>query len=92
MSTGQRLVGVDYSEDDRYSGPFRIRVGGSNDYVIKIDPDDRRCSPPGSVEYGAGCDGAMVFDDFDEALSAAASVFEIDGVHVSIMAYGRRSV
>jgi len=82
--------GITYEEGDRDNGPFRIRVGGSNDFVSKINPDDPRCVPPGDVEYVTGLDNdqALEFDELDDALCAAADVFAIDGVHTTIEALG----
>lgn len=60
---------------------FVIRIGGTNDYVSKIDPDDPRCYPPGSVETVQGRKGAIEFDTQEEAEEASRLVFEIEGFH-----------
>lgn len=33
---------------------YAIRIGGTNDYVAKIDPKFTGCYPPGRVELVAG--------------------------------------
>jgi hypothetical protein len=78
--------GVTYNEEDRVPGTFKIRIGGSGDFVSKIDPYDRRCAPPGRVDVVAGWDnpGAMTFDSLDEALRHADMVWGIEGFHTSI--------
>ena len=63
---------------------YQIRVGGSNDYVSKIDPNDRLCSPPGSVDFIAGRHGALVFDNHKDAQASADQVGDIEGVHTSV--------
>lgn len=78
--------GVDWHEDQRDNGPFSIRIGGSNNFVTKIDPDDQKCHPPGSVDLIAGRNhpDVLTWDSLDEALAAASQVFEIEGFHNSI--------
>tara|TARA_Y100000034_G_scaffold81930_1_gene98199 strand:- start:193 stop:450 length:258 start_codon:yes stop_codon:yes gene_type:complete len=75
--------GVTWYEEDRDSGPFHLRQGGSNNWVTSIDPHDRRSVPPGSVEYGDKV-VALEFDTLDNALAAADSAVSIDGVHLSV--------
>ena len=82
--------GVNWHEGQRDNGPFSIRIGGSNDFVSKIDPEDQNCCPPGSVDLVVGRDHAdvMWFEDFDKALHAADQVFAIEGFHNSIETKG----
>jgi hypothetical protein len=75
--------GITWCEDDRDAGPFRLRQGGSSDWVTKIDPDDSRCCPPGSVDFGQ-LDDALVFDTIDEALTAGDTAWQVEGVHLSV--------
>ena len=63
---------------------FMIRIGGTNDFVSKIDPDDPSCCPPGSVDVVKGREGAIEFETREEAEEASRQVFEIEGFHNSI--------
>ncbi len=65
---------------------FKLRIGGSNDFVSKIDPYDPRCFPPGSVDVVEGWDHPSIlkFDDQAAAKRAARQVGEIEGFHISI--------
>lgn len=78
--------GVTYYEEDRGKRPFMLRIGGSNDYVSAIKPNDDTCCPPGSVNVVAGRShsGTMKFHTMHIALVAADRVFQIEGFHVSI--------
>ena len=75
--------GITWHEEDRSSGPFRLRQGGSNDWVTKIDPDDPMCFPPGSADFG-DFDHALTYDTMDEALEAADVVWAVEGIHLSV--------
>lgn len=79
-------LGVNWHEDQRKHNSFSIRIGGSNDFVSKIDPEDRRSCPPGSVDLVEGINhpDVMKFGTLDEALEAADLVFSIEGFHNSI--------
>jgi hypothetical protein len=65
---------------------YKLRVGGSNDFVSKIDPDDPMCVPPGSADYVPGWDNpdALVFETEEEAQAGADLVLKADGVHVVV--------
>jgi len=79
-------TGVTFYEDDRGEGPFMIRIGGTSEFVSKIDPYDTRSSPPGNVQVCEGWDNssALIFNTMDEALKAADQVWNIEGIHTSI--------
>jgi hypothetical protein len=79
-------MGVTFGEDQRKHNSFSIRIGGSNDYISSIDPNDSRCSPPGSVETveGRNHPDVMKFATLDEAVEAGGLVFSIEGFHNSI--------
>ena len=83
-------IGVNWHEDQRDKGPFSIRIGGSNDFVSKIDPNDRRSIPPGSVSLvqGRTHPDVIQFDTLDDALEAGSQVFQIEGFHNSIETEG----
>jgi len=80
--------GVTYFEEDRGKPPFRIRIGGTSDFVSMIDPTWRRAWPPGKVEVVEGWDNehALDFQTLDEAIDAAVKVWDIEGFHTSIEA------
>jgi hypothetical protein len=84
-------TGVTFYEDDRDKGPFKIRIGGTNEFVTCIDPDYPLCHPAGKVDLCVGWDNpeSMVFLTMDEALSAADQVWKIEGFHTSIEATDR---
>jgi|TARA_Y100000310_G_scaffold345324_1_gene463792 hypothetical protein len=79
-------TGVTFYEEDREHGPFTIRIGGTNEFVSKIDPDCKRSWPPGNVEITAGGSSGVPlrFATMDEALIAADQVWNIEGFHTSI--------
>ena len=78
--------GVTFYEEDRHTGPFKIRIGGTSDFVSEIDPDYKRCWPPGQVLVCEGWDSpkALTYTTLDEALAAADQVWNIEGFHTSI--------
>jgi hypothetical protein len=78
--------GVTFYEDDRERGPFKIRIGGTSEFVSDIDPDWKLAWPPGKVDIVEGWDhpGATVYETMDAALEAADQVWEIEGFHTSI--------
>lgn len=65
---------------------FVIRIGGTSEFVSKIDPNDPRCCPPGSVDLvpGWGNPKALRFATREEAEQAAKQVFEIEGFHNTV--------
>ena len=79
-------VGVTYFEEDRDKPPFRIRIGGTSEFVSMIDPTWKRAWPPGKVEVVQGWDNerALIFQTLDEAINAAVNVWNIEGFHTSI--------
>ena len=83
-----KYVGVYWSEDDREGGPFALRLGGTNEFVSKINPDDSRCFPPGSIETvkGWGNPKALCFNTLNDALKAGEQAWNADGCHISVEA------
>ena len=65
---------------------FLIRIGGTNDFVSKIDPNDKRCYPPGSVDTVPGWSNpkALRWSTKEEAEAASRLVFEIEGFHNTV--------
>ena len=65
---------------------FALRACGSNDFVSKVDPDDRTCAPPGSVDYVTGWDNPnmLKYDSKNVANVAKIAVQVIDGVHINV--------
>ncbi len=82
----KKYIGVYWTEDDRDGGCFTLRIGGTNEFVSKIDPDDPRCSPPGSIEtvHNWGNPKALRFDTLDDAIRAGEQAWSADGCHVSV--------
>lgn len=80
--------GITFSESDRDGGPFKIRIGGTNEFVSAIDPVCSRSWPPGNVDLVEGWDNheALTYDTMDEALADAKLVRDIEGFHTSIEA------
>ena len=78
--------GVTFYEDDREKGPFKIRIGGTSEFVSDIDPDWKMAWPPGKVEVVEGWDDlrALVYETMNAALEAADQVWDIEGFHTSI--------
>ncbi len=78
--------GVTFYEDDRESGPFTIRIGGTSEFVSSIDPNWKYAWPPGKVELVKGWDNpkALKFETMEKALEAASVVGDIEGFHTSI--------
>ena len=78
--------GDTFYEEDREKGPFMIRIGGTSEFVSEIDPDYKRCWPPGQVLTCEGWDNpqTLTYTSMDEALLAADLVWEIEGFHTSI--------
>ena len=78
--------GVTFYEDDREKGPFKIRIGGTSEFVSEIDPDFKLSWPPGKVEVVEGWENtkALVYETMEAALEAADVVWDIEGFHTSI--------
>jgi hypothetical protein len=92
MSDRRLHLGVTFYEEDRESGPFMIRIGGTSEFVSKIDANDKRSWPPGRVDL---CEGwinpkALTFETMDEALEAADQVWNIEGFHTSVEVTDRK--
>jgi hypothetical protein len=78
-------TGVTFYEDDRDSGPFMIRIGGTRDFVSKI-VGVFAAWPNGYVEVVDGWENpaSLKFKTLDEALIAADQVWNIEGFHTSV--------
>ena len=79
-------TGVTFYEEDRAHGPFKIRIGGTSEFVSQIEPDWKSVWPPGKIEVCQGWNNkeALIFETMDEALEAADCVWDIEGFHTSI--------
>lgn len=66
--------------------PFAIRIGGTNEFVSFINPNDTRCVPPGSINTVQGWenDETLIFFDEDEAKASAELAERIDGCPCSV--------
>lgn len=80
--------GVTFYEDDRGKGPFKIRIGGTSEFVSDIQTGyyTRWGSPAEGVTLVKGWDNPAIqfYQTMDEALAAADKVCEIEGFHTSI--------
>ena len=65
---------------------YKIRLGGTKEFVSKIDPTWARASPPGKVDFVEGWDNplALVYETYEDAKTAANEVGEIEGFHTSV--------
>ena len=65
---------------------YKIRIGGSNDFISKIDPDDMRSFPPGSADYVPGWNhpDILLFNTYEEAVIAKDLVEYIEGFHCCV--------
>ena len=65
---------------------YKIRLGGTNEFVSKIDPTWARASPPGKVDFVEGWDNplALVYETYEDAKTAANEVGDIEGFHTSV--------
>jgi hypothetical protein len=65
---------------------YKIRLGGTSEFVSEIDPTWPRACPPGKVEFVAGWDNplALVYKTYKEAKAASDKVWNIEGFHTSI--------
>lgn len=65
---------------------YAIRIGGTNEFISKIDPDDRRCCPPGSADSVLGWDNPKMlrFSSEEEAKEASDLVGELEGIHTCV--------
>lgn len=66
---------------------YKIRLGGTGDYVSKIDENEPLGWPiSGHVDFVEGSDNplALHFKTMDEAKTAADKVWNIEGFHTTI--------
>ena len=65
---------------------YKIRLGGTNEFVSGIDPYASHCAPPGEVTFVEGWENpsAIVFPTFTAAERAKKKVWEIEGFHTTI--------
>ena len=73
-------VGVTWYEEDAPYGPFKIRIGGTNEFVFGL-------SFRGGVTTVEGWEApAMTFKTIEQAVRMAQRVWEIEGFHTSVEA------
>jgi len=79
-----KMTGIMQTEEPPHV--YSLRVSGSNDYVSRIDPDDDRCYPKGSVDCVVGKQNAdtLRFADFHDAVKQAEVVERLEGFFVTI--------
>ena len=72
---------------------YKIRLGGTSEFVSEIDPTWPRACPPGideagvgKVEFVVGRDNpsALVYETYEEAKAASDEVRNIEGFHTLI--------
>ena len=65
---------------------FKIRLGGTNEFVSEINPHASHCYPPGEVKFVKGWThpDAVVFPTITAAERAKNKVWEIEGFHTTI--------
>jgi hypothetical protein len=65
---------------------YKIRLGGTNEFVSGLDPYASHCCPPGEVKFVEGWNNpaAIVFLSKTSAERAKDMVAEIEGFHTSI--------
>ena len=65
---------------------YKIRLGGTNEFVSGIVPDWARASPPGIVYFVKGWDNpdAKVWENLEDAKIAEKEVWKIEGFHTTI--------
>jgi hypothetical protein len=65
---------------------YKIRLGGTNEFVSEIDPTYARCYPPGKVEVVKGWNNpnAKVWENLEDAKIAEKEVWKIESFHTSI--------
>ena len=79
-------TGVTYYESDKRELSFALRLGGTNEFVSKIDPNDPKCFPPGSIETvsGWGNQSALYFDTLEDAVFAGELAWHAEGCHINV--------
>ena len=65
---------------------YKIRLGGTNDFVSEIDPHASHCYPPGEVKFVEGWDNpdALELKTMNEAKNTRNMVWELEGFHTTI--------
>ena len=65
---------------------YKIRLGGTNEFVSDIDPHASHCYPPGEVTFVEGWNNpsAIIYDTKEAAKTAAKKVWDIEGFHTTI--------
>ena len=65
---------------------YKIRLGGTNEFVSDIDPYASHCAPPGEVTFVEGWENpsAIVFPTITAAERAKEKVWDIEGFHTTI--------
>ena len=68
---------------------YKVRRGGTNEFVSEINPTWDRASPLGKVEFVEGQDNplALVYKTFKDANIAVNQVQEIEGFHTVVEQY-----
>ena len=65
---------------------YRIRLGGTNEFVSAIDAHASHCYPPGEVKFVEGWNNpaAIVFLTKTSAETAKKKLWEIDPLHTHL--------
>ena len=65
---------------------YKIRLGGTNEFVSDIDPTWKLACPPGKVEFVEGWNNpsALVYETYEGAIKAADKVLDIEGFHTTV--------
>ena len=68
---------------------YKLRVGGTNEYVSKIDPDDTTCFPPGSIATveGIGHEEALGYTNLARARGDQFMAEYLEGCTISLEWY-----
>jgi len=79
-------MGIYNTAIERENMCFKIRLGGTNEFVSAIDPYAAHCYPPGEVKFveGWGNPSAIIFHTRTSAERAKNKVWEIEGFHTTI--------
>ena len=65
---------------------YKIRLGGTSEFVSEIDPRWPRACPPGKVEFVVGWDNpsALVYKTYEEAKAASYKVWDIEEIRTTV--------
>ena len=65
---------------------YKIRLGGTNEFVSDIDPHASHCCPPGEVKFVEGWNNpdAVIWPTRTSAQTAMSKVWEIEGFHCTL--------